>query len=116
MKEPGFITRQFVEEAEEKVRKMAQIGCTDIDIGYVIGISERSVRNHFRDVINRGRGELRISLRKAQLECAIRDRVPGMLIWLGKQYLGQKDSRQQVENIGTFVIEEQRYSDRPKEN
>lgn len=33
------------------------------------------------------------SLRRAQWESAIYDKVPSLLIWLGKQYLDQKDKQ-----------------------
>lgn len=43
-----------------------------------------------------------ISLRRAQLQAAVEDRNPTMLVWMGKQLLGQKDK---VENELTGSVE-----------
>ena len=43
----------------------------------------------------------KIRLRQAQMKVAVENLNPTMLIWLGKQYLGQKD---QVEAIGNVTM------------
>jgi hypothetical protein len=35
-------------------------------------------------------------IQKAQIDCAVEDRNPQMLIWLGKQYLGQREPDKNV--------------------
>lgn len=45
----------------------------------------------FSDTFEQKRGKGKISLRRRQFQCAEKGNA-SMLIWLGKQYLGQKDS------------------------
>jgi len=59
---------------------------------YGISLSTMNRRLHqpeFRNAFDRGRAHGRVSLRFAQLQTAHAGN-PTMLIWLGKQYLGQK--------------------------
>jgi hypothetical protein len=99
------ISQQFYKENRDKVYQLAMLGCTDDEICSVIRLTRSQLRHKFEDAIWEGRGNLRSSLRKAQIETAIRDRNPTMLIWLGKNYLGQKEPKQDVEHSGGLVIE-----------
>ena len=67
----------------------------------ILGISAQtlSIRPDFRAIIDRARADQCKHLLAAQFKAAIDDRNPAMLIWLGKQYLDQKDV-QRVENTG----------------
>jgi len=78
----------------KQVERLAEIGCTDQEIAHVLGVSEAHVQRRAREALNKGRAQLRQSLRRKQIELAKKGSVP-MLIWLGKQYLGQRD-RQDV--------------------
>lgn len=83
---------------------MIRIQCTAEEICSVLGISEDTlgrriaereidgVRN-FADLYKKHQGEGRASLRRAQWKAA-QDGNPTMLIWLGKQVLGQKDKHE----------------------
>ncbi len=96
-----------------QVREMASLGLTHAEMCKVIGCST----SHFTALldhkpalaiaIEQGEGSLRQSLRKAQIQTAIEDRNPSMLIWLGKQYLGQVDKRE-IESKGEINIMVQR--------
>lgn len=88
----------------EQVEKMAAIFCTGEEIANILKISydtlERRVKEKYgiscADYIKK-HGDLgRMSLRRKQYEVAKMGNV-SMLIWLGKQYLGQTDKRD--ENI-----------------
>tara|TARA_R110000868_G_scaffold123968_2_gene327936 strand:- start:8661 stop:8993 length:333 start_codon:yes stop_codon:yes gene_type:complete len=74
----------------EQVWRLACMQCTLREIADVVGVSHESVRKHFGDLIEKGQSVGKKSLRRAQFEKAINgsDR---MLVWLGKQYLGQKE-------------------------
>jgi len=87
------------------VERLAAIGCTDAEIGHVLGVSENWLRRKGRQALDRGRAKLRKSLRRKQIELAKRGSVP-MLIWLGKQYLGQRDRTDVVERQTVEVVEE----------
>lgn len=50
---------------------------------------KRTYKRGFSDVFSQKRGKGKISLRRAQFRLA--EKNASMAIWLGKQYLGQKD-------------------------
>lgn len=75
----------------EEVFKLASIGCKDIEIADWFGIDNNTLRYNFSAELTKGREHLKQSLRRAQLEVALKGNAV-MLIWLGKQYLGQSDS------------------------
>jgi hypothetical protein len=76
---------------QELVWRLASMMCTHKEIADVIGLSEQVVIKKFGDLINKARSEGRKALRRAQFEKAVVDKDPRMLIFLGKQYLSQKD-------------------------
>ncbi len=73
------------------VEKLANIQCTQDEIASFLGISTRTLQRdeHFMELFNRGRENGKMSLRRMQWKHAEKS-VP-MAIWLGKQYLGQRD-------------------------
>ncbi len=75
----------------QEVFKLAQIGCKDIEIADWFGIDGNTLRYNFSVELTKGREALKQSLRRAQLQVALGGN-PTMLIWLGKQYLGQSES------------------------
>ena len=75
----------------EEVFKLASIGCKDIEIADWFGIDNNTLRYNFSAELTKGREHLKQSLRRAQLEVALKGNAV-MLIWLGKQYLGQTDN------------------------
>jgi len=90
----------------EQVRRMAACGCTDREIAFILGVSEAFLRRKARQALDQGRAQLQKSLRRKQLEMARRGSVP-MLIWLGKQYLGQRDRQDVLQTQRTVEIVEQ---------
>jgi len=76
----------------EQVRTLAKINCTMIEIAAVVGCSVDTLERRFADVIKECREQGRMSLRRAQWKKALEGH-PTMLIWLGKQELGQKDQQ-----------------------
>lgn len=85
-----------LEISPEQVRKLAAIGCTDVEIGEIVGCSHDTLTRRFRQELDDGRANGKASLRRKQMELALSGNVT-MLIWLGKQMLGQVD-KQVVEN------------------
>jgi AraC-like DNA-binding protein len=82
----------------ELIDNLIKIGCTNKEIAAVVKVDEDTLTNHckkekgmlFSEYIKRGQGEFRMSLRRLQYKAAQNGNVT-MLIWLGKQFLGQKD-------------------------
>ena len=81
----------------EEVQKLAGYGCTNIEIADFFGCSSDLIEKSYSEFLTKGRANLKKRLRKAQLDTALSGNST-MLIWLGKQMLGQVD-KQEVEHI-----------------
>lgn len=77
----------------DEVEKLAGIGCKDSEIADWFGIKQDTLRYNFADQLTKGREHLKQSLRRAQLSLALGGNAV-MLIWLGKNILGQSDNPQ----------------------
>ena len=75
----------------DEVYKLAQIGCKDTEISEWFGINSDTLRYNFKVELLKGRESLKHSLRRAQIEVALKGNSV-MLIWLGKNLLGQSDA------------------------
>jgi hypothetical protein len=75
---------------EKKVEQFAAIGCSEKEIGLLLGCSDDLLERRFAGALKRGRASRNSNLRKLQYEAAKAGNVT-MQIWLGKQWLGQKD-------------------------
>jgi hypothetical protein len=73
------------------VFKLAAIGMKDIEIAEWFGIDGNTLRYNFSVELLKGRNTLVQSLRRKQIEVAMSGN-PTMLIFLGKNLLGQSDS------------------------
>ena len=67
--------------------------CTEEEIATYLGCSVRTLQRdeEFCRVYKKNMAIGKISLRRAQLQSAIKGNIT-MQIWLGKQYLGQRDT------------------------
>jgi hypothetical protein len=82
---------------EEEFQKLAELHCTWKEIAEFYDVPEGTLRDNFRDLYIKGTTITKQRLRQAQLKLALGgDRV--MLIWLGKNLLGQQDSPQSSES------------------
>lgn len=92
----------------EQIEQLAAIGCTDAEIAVLARISEATLKRSFEPQLKTGRASLRLDLRTAQVRKALGVQVQKMnddgttvvyhqppdntmLVWLGKQYLEQRD-------------------------
>ena len=75
----------------DEVELMARIGSTDREIAEHFGITDSTLRYNFTDYLIKGRSELKQRLRQAQLRVAFEGN-PTMLIWLGRNILGQNET------------------------
>jgi hypothetical protein len=74
----------------DMVEKLAAIGCKVNEIASILGCSDDTISRRYAGEFQKGRDNLRMSLRRKQIEVAMKgDRT--LLIWLGKQYLDQAD-------------------------
>ena len=76
---------------ESEVEKLAAMFCTTEEIASFFNVDKRTIERRFAAAIARGRNKGKISLKRKQYLVAMDGNVQ-MLIWLGKQYLGQRDA------------------------
>jgi hypothetical protein len=74
----------------DQIVKAASWGCTVSEIASLMDCSEATLTSQYLGYINKGRQSLGSSLKQRQVELAMGGNVT-MLIWLGKQYMGQSD-------------------------
>ena len=79
----------------EEVRKLAQLGCTPTEIADFCGCHRTTISRRFARIITKEGSRRKAKLRELQWKAA-ENGSNAMLIWLGKQYLGQKET---IENI-----------------
>lgn len=74
------------------VEKLANIQCTQEEIASFLGISTRTLQRdeQFMKLFNKGRESGKMSLRRIQWKHA--EKSASMAMFLGKQYLGQRDN------------------------
>ena len=77
---------------EEQVAMLAQYHCTDKEMADFFGVALQTFVDNFRDIITKNRLITKQRLRKAQLDLALNKHDRVMLIWLGKQMLGQAEN------------------------
>ena len=99
--------RKEIEQVE--FEKLCGIQCTKDEIADWFDCSEdtverwckRTYKESFAVVFAKKRVAGKISLRRTQFELA--KKSPAMAIWLGKQYLGQRERTEHVFHEGQFV-------------
>ena len=106
----------LTDELLKQIEGLARIQCTLKEAGAVLGVSEPTIIDFFkrhekaRESWENGKEIGRASLRRTQHKMA--ETNPTMAIWLGKQWLGQKDQllhtgdeNNPIEHAHTVAIE-----------
>lgn len=107
MEEGGLMARPRKQIDQKSFESLCALQCTleevcgffDVTDKTLDGWCKRTYGSSFSEVFKQKRGSGKISLRRAQFRLA--EKNASMAIWLGKQYLGQKDDPQMVfaENV-----------------
>ena len=85
------VGRNKVVIPEEQVAQLAEYHCTNKEMADFFDVPLQTFMDNFRDIITKHRIITKQRLRKKQLEVALNgDKT--MLIWLGKQMLGQSEN------------------------
>ncbi len=80
-------------EQARRVEALAGTGATDDEIALQMEISVKKLRRKFGPVLHRACSTLKVRLRARQVNLALQEKgSERMLLWLGRQYLGQKES------------------------
>ena len=77
----------------DQVEKLAGLGCTNTEIASFFDVGEHVIRKGYAENIAKGKDNGKIRLRQYQWASAKAGNV-AMLIWLGKQMLGQADKQE----------------------
>ena len=80
-----------------QVEQLAGFGCTDTEIASFFDISRTTLERNYEHYLTKGRESGKIRLRQYQWASAKKGNV-AMLIWLGKQLLGQSD-KQEINHV-----------------
>jgi len=75
----------------EEVLKLAKLGCSIEEMSDWFQVPSNTLKYNFSEIIAKGRAETKQALRRAQISLALKGNAT-MLIWLGKNMLGQSDS------------------------
>jgi hypothetical protein len=75
----------------DDVYKLATMGCPDREIAEWFDVNEDTLRYNFKSYLTKARAHLKQRLRQAQIRTAMEGN-PTMLVWLGKNMLGQSDN------------------------
>lgn len=90
--------------SEKEVSNYARLGASNVDIAEMVGVDEKTIRNRFSEILAKSRAKRRTVIRGWQFDAAKNGNVT-MLIWLGKQELGQSD-KQEHSGESTVIIRE----------
>jgi hypothetical protein len=78
-------------DIDQKVlANLSQIGCTQEELGSILGVSARTLQRRFADLIEVNKNKGKASLRKKMYEKAMKGNDK-LLIWLSKNYLNMVD-------------------------
>lgn len=83
--------RPPLEISADQVEKLANLGCTTEEIADFFGCSTDTIQRRFAVELTRGKADVKLSLRRWQIRQAKNGNAT-MLVWLGKNLLGQKDT------------------------
>jgi hypothetical protein len=101
---PKGPSKPMTDKEFEQLVNMIRVLCTAEEICGILGISEDTLgrrieerqiegARNFAELYKKHSGEGKASLRRAQWKAA-QDGNPTMLVWLGKQMLGQRDKHE----------------------
>lgn len=76
-----------------QLERLCAIQCTDEELAGIFGVTTRTIENkrkkpEYAEAMRCGRAKGRLSVRRVKL---LERGNPSIAIWLGKQYLGQRD-------------------------
>jgi hypothetical protein len=97
----------------DEVLSLAKIGASIAEIAAFMGVSYDVIHHNFQKELEQGKASMKLSLRRAQLRSALETGNPSLLIWLGKNMLGQTDQlpeyelKKQLEDYGKKQAQEE---------
>ena len=95
--------RKKLKLCPDDIIALASIGCSLKDMATVLNCSKDTIERNYAIACEKGRSKMRNGIKRKQIEVAMDGSVP-MLIWVGKQWCEQRDSRQEVEHKGEIPL------------
>ena len=95
----------------KEIESLGKLHCTYEEMAGWLGHDEETIRDRmqnepaFLGAYKKGAGQTKMSLRRKQLQAAMDGNIT-MMIWMGKQLLGQTDKSETVEISGTMSCRE----------
>lgn len=86
----------------ELVRKLASKGHKASEIAEILDCDPKTITGRFSAELNKGRGELKMALRRAMFDLAINGKNLGALIWMHKNQMGESDSPSDTEALNSI--------------
>jgi predicted transcriptional regulator len=87
----------------DKVYELARLHCSIKEIAEFFGCSRDTIENRFREELDAGYAAMKQDLRRWQYNAAKKGNI-AMLIFLGKQYLGQSDKQEVKDTSKKFTL------------
>ena len=88
---------------EQRIEKLASYGLTNKEISEALGYDENTLKRNFEIFLIKGKANLKERLKRKQIQVAMQGNVT-MLIWLGKQYLEQKEKVEESGELKLTVV------------
>lgn len=103
------MARRRIELDLSELEKLAAMHCTQAEVAGFFGVATKTIQRRlkerrYREAWERGTARGRVSLRRAQFRAAEKGNAT-MLIWLGKNWLGQSDEPQPDGSARAAVVE-----------
>lgn len=76
----------------ELVYNLAKLHCTNREIAHLVGCHVDTLQKRFHDLLDKGRDDGKMTLRRSMWDLALNGKNPTMMIWLSKQHLGFSDN------------------------
>jgi len=92
---------EISDEKRKQIRGLSALGLAHEDIATIVSLDRRTMERRCKLELEQGRSEMRGRLHKIQFGLA--GKSAAMAIWLGKQYLGQRDHPIAESEKGTIV-------------
>lgn len=100
---------------EKQVEKLASYGLTNKEIAEALGFDDSTLKRKFEKFLIKGKGNLKQRLKRKQITVALAGNV-SMLIWLGKQYLGQADKSEESGDLNIVLTKKRIEAEQKNEN
>jgi len=101
------VRKNLTDEEKTKITEYGRLQCGISEVAYLLGyptVDLLKSRTDFNEVYKKALAEGKIELRKYQFEAAASGNAT-MLVWLGKQYLGQKEQNASDDAVVSKALE-----------